>query len=740
MHLLNLLWQCMLLQAWISNAGASFAANNDQILSSSNRNPWRRLQETESDNPELEHVHFVFTDASLLSGSQLSECQTASDANCTQGVAAVAAYLRQLVPTGESQLILPRLEKSSQFVRAHPLGWNVNRVILQGLLGWKVYASQPSLLHQHQRDGGHQDLSYLQNDAFSLLLSNINIPPSNSWDAKWHEHVHWDASTHIALMVIGRSDGGALHYPQVDSASGLLEMIAEENRNLGHHCVGPDHPQDPAREAFLASYDYLYQSMESVNASTTGDPSHKKCWIPVIVYYDTDPSLFQEFLHAMRHHPHPPAVILDAGQNNDHYTNPTRVPTLSNATTNDANSSIMATTTSPSSREAIWVHSYRVSSTTYLQHQITINRSTNPPSVQTVSVLQRNLRDLPDQFKDGTYQRHIDVLRTLANEAMGNDPVLGTSTAVPNQFRRCNTGQCEIGSLLTDAMKWQTEVDVAFLAGGGLRGPGWPEGPVHTSDLWAALPFPDTLCTGTLSGISLVRLLDYSYKRAYFNDTHNSDADRLLQVSGMRITYNSNIPQGQSKIVSVEILDLESETYKPVDPFKLYSYATIDFLCENYDPFPELLGRSGDLMEGERAGVVGETLLQDAAASYLQQLPGMYNTSLDGRLNDNPEATTILNFDISDTDCEPHEYYSEQIRFCIPCPEMAHVEFSDELVNFQYQLGREATYSDDFNSSSAANLDNNSSALQLEGRIVLSNRELDDFKIFIKVSKNVFFS
>lgn len=47
---------------------------------------------------------------------------------------------------------------------------------------------------------------------------------------------------------------------------------------------------------------------------------------------------------------------------------------------------------------------------------------------------------------------------------------------MPPQNNRCNAGPCEIGALFTDALKWQTGADIAFIISGGLRGGDWAEG------------------------------------------------------------------------------------------------------------------------------------------------------------------------------------------------------------------------------------------------------------------------
>lgn len=166
-------------------------------------------------------VNLVLTCATLLSGD-LHECLTADDPDCRAGVAAVSTFIRHLNPV-EPTLVFPKFEKQSQFVQVHPLGWNVNRLVLQELLQWKLLMSTPSLLLQNQRDnyGSKRDLSYLQSPQFPLLITNVDVPPSNSWAIANHEYVHFDPDTHIALLSIANS-GEPLNHDQVQSAWGVL--------------------------------------------------------------------------------------------------------------------------------------------------------------------------------------------------------------------------------------------------------------------------------------------------------------------------------------------------------------------------------------------------------------------------------------------------------------------------------------------------------------------------------------
>ena len=73
-----------------------------------------------------------------------------------------------------------------------------------------------------------------------------------------------------------------------------------------------------------------------------------------------------------------------------------------------------------------------------------------------------------------------------------------------------NTGECPIGNLFSDALRWASGADFAVMNSGGVRGPGWPAGEVRMSDIWAAHPFENYPCTGVMTGVSVFRLLNYS--------------------------------------------------------------------------------------------------------------------------------------------------------------------------------------------------------------------------------------
>jgi 5'-nucleotidase, C-terminal domain len=441
----------------------------------------------------LQVLHFVFTEARLLSSSwSFEECQEPIDPSCRSGVAAVSAYSRHLVPPNESTFVLPALQRNSEFVMVHPLGWNVNRLILQGVMKWTGFVSTPSLLMQHKGDNpqSNRDLSYLQNADFPLILSNVQLPPGNSWDeGGFHQRIHFHTQTGIALIVIADNDalyGNVYSSDAVETTTGLLNFIERENVRLeggAEHCIFQK-DADPEIDALHSSYQAVYDmdfngqgdyaihdAPENHTTSTTSDTGtgRPKCWIPVILYYDNDVSLFDDFVIAMWQIPNRPAVILDAGNNTQEFQEPTLLlPEPQNSTKRD-----------PSDR-GIWIHSFSGSPDLFIHHQFTVNTSAIPPRVHDVSYEVHDMSNMPDSYKDDVFGNHIRVLRQLANEAIESNPIVGTSMAFPAQRVgdrvRCNAGECEAGDLITNALQWHAETDIAFVSSGGLRGNGWEAG------------------------------------------------------------------------------------------------------------------------------------------------------------------------------------------------------------------------------------------------------------------------
>ena len=599
--------------------------------------------------------------APLLSGL-LHQCLNADDSSCNGGVAAFRAMLRHhskieaqddgdALPFAHIQL----LDKDSAFVHMHPLGLSVNRLILNDLMGLDVFASSPSILLQNNLDSrvSSQDISYLQTHDMPLLISNVGVPPSNSWHP-YTKAVHFDAKTRLAILSLPMSTEAL----NIQAAMGGLRYVRKVNEENG--CVKP-----------LSSHHTLlsdYFSHSNVTTKVVEEIDSRNCWLP-IVYHSDKGDQFAPFLKAMRALPphHKPAMIIDTGEGSFHeYEEPTLV-------------------------DGIWVAIPRLNSRTYFQHRLEISYDEiDGLQLDYVEFVSAPLSPLPDEMKDETYRSEIIALKRAADEALRNNPVVGYSDEMPfardlTSYRPCKSGECPIGNLITDAARWYANADVAFITSGGVRGPGWKAGEVHVNNIWESLPFPNNLCTGRINGVHLFQLLNYSMSVATFEGEDTDNGGRLLQSSGLKVTYNTEL--SPSRIISIDVLDRKSGQFQPIDRLQIYEFATDSYLCDGYKPFPSLLGSDNLVVEGEQPGTVIEgVLFQEMVADYLNassSIDSPYKTVTQSRLVNDTTATEILSLIQSEDSCIPGEYWEEDIQTCMSCPVNFDVTFSKELIEFE---------------------------------------------------------
>lgn len=598
-------------------------------------------------------IHLVVSFATLLSGG-LNDCRDGPyDPTCQGGVAAVRAFSRALIGKGSddsssasssldnsnttttsSLLVLPQIDKWSPFVQMHPLAWNVNRQVHETITGWKAFVSPPSLLLQDRADSpvSTLDLSYLQSQDFPLILSNVAIPPSNSW-APFTRPVWFDQDTRLAVIYIHNSDQ-PMNWDQVESARGLLNYIARENEKAACH-------QDPAL-----------------------------CWVPVVLFLDVEAKFHSWVSHILDGqpdpHPHPPALVVYIDTEIPKYAKPTLA---SNGKT--------------------WIASYEPFEIMYHQWNLELDGTTGQ-SFANVTLTVKNMgADVSEIQGDPLYAQDLDALAVLAEAAQANDPVVGFSTEMPlhreGSYRRCQAGECEVGNLYNDAYLWYTGADIAFSSSGGYRGLGWEPGPVRVSDLWNAMPFGNQLCTGRFTGLSMFKLFNYSVSVATFTSEQTSNGSRLLQVAGMRVSYNLQLPLA-NRLIALEVWNNETQQFDDVERGRLYTFVTDSFVCGGYDPYPSLLGVETLMLDGEiPSSIIDGPLSQTVVGEYLTSLgTTVYNATMQGRLVNRTDIATPLDFIQSEDSCRPGEYWAAKRLSCEPCPKQeSAVAFLSQDLQFQ---------------------------------------------------------
>jgi len=625
---------------------------------------------TTSDDASSRVVNFVWSYADLLSGG-LHSCQTWEDESCRAGSAGVRAFLRNNTLPGEESLIVSRVDYMSAFVQMHPLEWGVNRLILNDFYGSETFFVYKSFASQHIVDSpnSQQDLSNLQTQHFRPLVANFIVSTTNSWFS-YLKHIHFDKSTGLAVFSITyggddletASNGTIAQVQQIDHAQGILRFISQVNEENG--CNGPG--GEPHYQKYLSE---VYPALLTAT-NTSSTPA--TCWTPVVVY-EAGVEFF-DFLEEITLFEYPPAVIIDVRDNGKGVYN------------------------EPTTYNGVFVVSYFNLYKHFYQNRITIQNG----RVTDLELVFQPMDTIPPEVKDETFRRDISFLRQLADEAAANDPIEGSSELMPvvmdfsTNLRWCMGGECPMGNLFTDAMRWKVDADWAFINSGGIRGPGWKAGPVRVSDIWATLPFPNSICTGYTSGVSIFRIMDYSLSMASLETEWTRNGDRLLQVSGLRVTYNTNL-EGEHKLVDLHIWNDEANDYIPVDRLQIYKFATSSWECTGMDPLPSFLNEMlspEDNVLGEQPAVVYADLLQTIVGEFLGEFDENkpYVPSVEGRLVNNTESMVPLDWIQTEESCAAATYWVERYKTCFDCPKTDKVVFTDRLAEFEGRSGENKSF------------------------------------------------
>lgn len=172
-------------------------------------------------------------------------------------------------------------------------------------------------------------------------------------------------------------------------------------------------------------------------------------------------------------------------------------------------------------------------------------------------------------------------------DVVGHRPICRNETDyyVRDQRGEWTTRHCEhgLGKLYTDALRVMLSTDIAMTNGGGIRDK-LPAGAVTYSDLLSVFPFGNEVYTGTITGADLLDELEYSVWSMPVN------FGSFMQVSGLRFEVDTTVaspvefdknmvfvrvrPDSRRRVSHVEVLDPETDTYRPLDPEATYTIAS----------------------------------------------------------------------------------------------------------------------------------------------------------------------
>lgn len=162
-------------------------------------------------------------------------------------------------------------------------------------------------------------------------------------------------------------------------------------------------------------------------------------------------------------------------------------------------------------------------------------------------------------------------------------------------------GEAALGDLITDAYRWKTDTDLAFINTTGIRGD-LDSGIITWGDLYTIQPFRNHLIKIMMTGQQIRDVLNQQFQNG-----------KTLQVSGLEYTWSKN---------QVEDIFLEDGS-DPLDPEKIYSVTVNSFLGGGGDGFTVFR----DCAHQEMVFVDLDSLTE-----YLEQSPKPISAAIEGRI------------------------------------------------------------------------------------------------------------
>lgn len=184
----------------------------------------------------------------------------------------------------------------------------------------------------------------------------------------------------------------------------------------------------------------------------------------------------------------------------------------------------------------------------------------------------------PDEEVQSLVDELAAPINELKNTAVTDKQGTVVTSAQLMSNKSCRGQECLIGSLIADAIRAETGVDIAMQNGGGIRSD-IDEGEVTVGEILTVLPFGNTIATLTLSGADVLASLESGLSRV----GGPGGTGRFPQVSGIKYEFDPSRKPG-SRVVSVSVVNSEG-VVEPLDSGKDYTLATNNFMRTGGDGY-----------------------------------------------------------------------------------------------------------------------------------------------------------
>lgn len=193
--------------------------------------------------------------------------------------------------------------------------------------------------------------------------------------------------------------------------------------------------------------------------------------------------------------------------------------------------------------------------------------------------------------------------------------VIGTlQTPLDSRRNVVRGSESTMGNLITDAMRMQSDADVALMNAGGIRADRtYDAGATLTRrDVLTELPFGNTLAVVEISGAQLQQVLENGVSQV------ETGAGRFLQVSGLSLVYDAKAAVG-ARVTKVMVAGTA------LDPAKTYKVAINDYMMAGGDGFKML--KDAHKITNTGAGALVATVVM----AYVEQ-QGKVQATVEGRI------------------------------------------------------------------------------------------------------------
>lgn len=181
-----------------------------------------------------------------------------------------------------------------------------------------------------------------------------------------------------------------------------------------------------------------------------------------------------------------------------------------------------------------------------------------------------------------------------------------TPVELNGQRENVRVRETNLGNLVADALLDYSQTgfshksNLAVTNGGGLRETIKKDQPITKGDLIAVLPFGNVILQITVTGQQLQEMFTKSVGSILQNVDGKAVLDEnglpllepsggFLQIAGAKVYYDPTLP-AENRVLGIQILDPESNTYKALDWKGTYYLTTNDFLAAGGDGYTMLGG------------------------------------------------------------------------------------------------------------------------------------------------------